>query len=270
LRTRAIFGALMALVALTAILLGDTSFALLVGVAAGLLGWEWSRLCGRGRFGGSGVAMSTLLVLVVVLTFRDLPGLALIVCGGGAVAIGILARLQGHPAPLWAAFGPAYLGPPLVALLWLRGHDAAGEWLILWLVLAVVATDTGAFFAGRLIGGPLLAPRLSPKKTWAGLGGAVVSSAAIGIVCGAAIPGAPGAGVLALAGGVLALIAQAGDLAESAIKRHFGVKDASGLIPGHGGVFDRVDGLVAAAAALALLQWASGGAVIDWSGVGSQ
>ena len=118
--------------------------------------------------------------------------------------------------------------------------------------------------AGRLIGGPLLAPRISPKKTWAGLGGAVASSACVGLVVSALDGQAPPALLLAAAGAVLAVVAQAGDLAESAFKRHFGAKDASGLIPGHGGMMDRVDGLVAAAACLAVFQWASAGAVLAW------
>jgi phosphatidate cytidylyltransferase len=137
---------------------------------------------------------------------------------------------------------------------------------MLWLLLTVVVTDTGAFFAGRLIGGPRLAPRISPKKTWAGLGGAVVASFALGLVFASFDPSAPPAATLALAGASLAVIAQTGDLAESWVKRHFGVKDSSGLIPGHGGILDRVDGLVAAAMALALVQWASAGRLLAWGG----
>jgi phosphatidate cytidylyltransferase len=151
-----------------------------------------------------------------------------------------------------------------VALVWLRG-DVGGARLILWLMATVWATDIGAFFAGRLIGGPKLAPRISPKKTWAGLIGAMASAGLVGIVADFSVPGAPGAAVLAAAGAVMAVVAQAGDLGESWVKRHFGAKDSSALIPGHGGLLDRVDGLLAAALALAAWQWfSSGGGVLSW------
>jgi phosphatidate cytidylyltransferase len=131
-------------------------------------------------------------------------------------------------------------------------------------MLAVAATDIGAFFAGRLIGGPKLAPRISPKKTWAGLIGAMLASAAVGVIFAAVDPRAPSGGVLMVAGALLAVIAQAGDLGESWVKRRFGAKDSSHLIPGHGGLLDRVDGLIAAGAALAVFQWVSDGSLLTW------
>src|SRR6185369_4750769 len=120
-------------------------------------------------------------------------------------------------------------------LIWLRDDGEQGRQLILWLMLTVWATDIGAFFAGRLIGGPLLAPRISPKKTWAGLIGAMVSAGIVGAVASAIDSQAPATVLLAAAGAILAIVAQAGDLGESWVKRRFGVKDASHIIPGHGG-----------------------------------
>jgi phosphatidate cytidylyltransferase len=152
----------------------------------------------------------------------------------------------------------------VVALIWLRGDAQGGLAAILWLMASVWATDTGAYFAGRLIGGPKLAPRLSPNKTWAGLTGAMVAAALVGWAAALLVPQGPPARVLAAAGAGLAIVAQAGDLLESWIKRHFGAKDSSRLIPGHGGLFDRVDGLLTAAVALAAFQWSTGGLMLSW------
>ena len=264
LRTRTIFGAVMAAIALAAIFLGDVVFAALIGAGAVIMGWEWIRLCGAGRFGRTGIVTAVVLTVVSVMSFLDHAAPAVVVAVLGAAGVYGVARLGERANPFWAAAGPIYIGLPVVALIWLRGHEWSGERLILWLMLAVAATDIGAFFAGRLIGGPKLAPRISPKKTWAGLAGAMVASAAVGLIFGAVDPRAPASGVLLLAGAVLAVVAQAGDLGESWVKRRFGVKDSSHLIPGHGGLLDRVDGLIAAGAALAVFQWISDGSLLTW------
>jgi phosphatidate cytidylyltransferase len=138
-----------------------------------------------------------------------------------------------------------------VALIWLRSDASLGMLAIIFVIVIVIASDTAGFLFGRVLGGPRLWPRLSPNKTWAGMIGALVASSIIGALFLFAVPGAS-AVRLAAAGVVLSLAAQGGDLAESAIKRHFGAKDSGSLIPGHGGVMDRVDGLVAAAAVVGL------------------
>jgi phosphatidate cytidylyltransferase len=153
----------------------------------------------------------------------------------------------------WLAFGVPYLGGSGLALIYLRDVPAKGMALTFYLLAAVWATDIGAFLAGRLIGGPKLCPIVSPKKTWAGLIGGMALSALIGYGVargfGATRPCA--AAGLALA---LAVVAQTGDLFESWVKRRAGVKDSGTLIPGHGGVLDRIDGLVFAALFLGLLE----------------
>ena len=122
---------------------------------------------------------------------------------------------------------------------------------VIFVIVIVIASDTAGFLSGRLLGGPKLWPRVSPNKTWAGFIGALVASSIVGALFWFAVP--DGSVVrLAAAGAMLSFVAQAGDLAESAIKRRFGAKDTSTLIPGHGGVMDRVDGLVAAATAVGL------------------
>jgi phosphatidate cytidylyltransferase len=263
LRPRILSSIVMAAVALLALGAGRTGFNLLVIAGAAILAWEWTRLCGGGRFGWTGAIQAVIVVAVVAAAIVGRPdiGLALVVAGivGGYIA----ARTSGRDHPRWIAAGTAYIGLPCMALVWLRAGPGGGP-LILWLLLTVCATDIGAFFAGRLIGGPRLAPRLSPKKTWAGLGGGAVSAALVGWAMSSLDSQAPPAALLAFAGALLAVVAQAGDLGESWVKRRFGVKDASQLIPGHGGLFDRVDGLLAAALALAAWQGVAGNAALAW------
>jgi phosphatidate cytidylyltransferase len=245
--------------ALIAVSAGPEIFALFVIAGVVVLAWEWVKLTGEGRFGATGAALAFTVIVIVVSAVAGRPALAL----GGAVMASIIvfavARRSGRDHPRWIAAGPLYIGLPAIALIWLRADNEQGRQLILWLMLTVWATDIGAFFAGRLIGGPLLAPRISPKKTWAGLAGAIVSAGIVGAVASAVDTQAPATVLLAAAGALLAIVAQAGDLGESWVKRRFGAKDSSHLIPGHGGLFDRVDGLIAAAVMLALWQWISGG-----------
>jgi len=264
LRTRVIFGLLMAAIAIAAVASGDRVFALFVAAASVILAWEWTRLCGEGRFGRTGLIVASILLVVVLLAFFDRLALALATAVFAAPIVFASARRGLRTNPIWVAAGTIYIGVPVAALIWLRGHDASGERMIFWLLTSIALTDIGAYFAGRLIGGPKLAPRISPKKTWAGLVGAMVASGIFGAGFARLDPTAPAMEVLAIAGAALAVIGQVGDLLESWVKRHFAVKDSSNLIPGHGGLFDRVDGLIAAAAALALFQWATAGSVLTW------
>jgi phosphatidate cytidylyltransferase len=146
----------------------------------------------------------------------------------------------------------------VVALLWLRHQPALGRETVLWIVLCVWATDIGAYFVGRSAGGAKLAPRISPGKTWSGLLGgmawAAVASAAVGYAfgLGETLP-------LAAIGAGIAVVDQIGDLAESAAKRQAGVKDSGSLIPGHGGLLDRIDGFVAVLVGVALVRLFVGG-----------
>ena len=160
--------------------------------------------------------------------------------------------------PLMRATTFAYSIAAVLALLWLRHQPLLGRETILWIVVCVWATDVGAYFLGSLAGGAKLAPRISPSKTWSGLVGGMcfsaVASSASGLVFDAG-----DTPVLALAGLGIALVAQAGDLFESAAKRAVGVKDSGRLIPGHGGLLDRIDGLIAVLVAVAALRLMIGG-----------
>ena len=165
--------------------------------------------------------------------------------------------------PLWLAAGFVYIAVPCIALSWLRATPETGLAIILWLLAVVWATDIGAYFAGRGIGGPKLAPRISPKKTWAGLAGGMIAAGAVGAVTAAVLelPGTLGLIAFSMA---LAVVAQGGDLVESAVKRHFKVKDSGTIIPGHGGLLDRLDGLLTAAPAVAAVALMSGEGVLAW------
>ena len=165
--------------------------------------------------------------------------------------------------PLWLIIGAIYIALPCGALIWLRGTDDAGMVTVAWLLAVVWSADIGAFIAGRTLGGPKLAPRISPKKTWSGFIGGVTLAAAV--AAGAALIWEGGDAItLALWGLVIAVASQICDLIESAAKRHFDVKDSSNLIPGHGGVLDRVDALILAAMALAALKLTLGRAALPW------
>jgi phosphatidate cytidylyltransferase len=227
---------------------GPTAFAALTVVISLVITWEWTRLV---HGPDPGLVMPVQLAAVAVaglLAASISPGLGLLALCIGAI-LALVLSLDRYS--LLAALGVLYAGLPAVALIWLRSDDPFGLRAVIFLILIVATADTAAFLSGRLLRGPLLWPRVSPKKTWSGLLGALVAAAVVGAVFWAVVPGGSPLR-LAAAGAMLAAVAQAGDLAESALKRRFGAKDTGTLLPGHGGVMDRVDGLVAAAAAVGL------------------
>lgn len=147
---------------------------------------------------------------------------------------------------IWMAAGVAYAGVLLLAPISLRVDDQFGFSAVLFIFAVVWATEVMAYFAGRAIGGPKLAPAVSPKKTWSGAIAGIVSAMIIAAIAARYVPGTHALALVAVAF-VLSVSSQGGDLFESAIKRRFGAKDAGRLIPGHGGVMDRLDGFWAAA-----------------------
>jgi phosphatidate cytidylyltransferase len=196
----------------------------------------------------------------VLLFMEGQAGAALLVVAAACpAAAGLAALVPGTPVNR-AAGGVLYLGAPALSLLWLRNAHESGYALVLWLFFIVWATDTFAYAAGRGIGGPRLAPRLSPNKTWAGLAGGVAGAALIGGGF-AHSRGGIALTAAALAAG-LAVVAQLGDLFESWLKRNVGLKDSGDLIPGHGGLLDRVDGLLFAAPAFAAVMLLSQSAAV--------
>jgi phosphatidate cytidylyltransferase len=241
-------GAAMGVIATLCTFAGALPFAALVVIVTMLLSWEWGRLV-HGREADLVIAVHVAAAgVAAVLAAAGFVGLGLLTLPIGAI-LALLLSLGANS--LFSGLGVFYAGLPAVALIWLRSDVNLGLTAVVFLILVVVVSDTAGFLAGRLLAGPRLWPRVSPHKTWAGVMGALVASSIVGALFSLAV--AHGSAVrLATAGALLSMVAQAGDLAESAIKRRFGAKDASSLIPGHGGVMDRVDGLVAAATAVGL------------------
>lgn len=254
LKSRTLAGLAIAAVALLLLSAGQRPFAVLVLAIALLMSWEWGRLVRGASMDIHFVVHALASTIAVLLSVLGMPALGLAVVGIGAIVVFSLGFGDGSGL---SAQGVLYVGIPAVTLLWLRGDGAMGFWAVLFVVACVVATDTAAFFAGRQLGGPKLWPAISPNKTWSGLIGGVSASAATAALVAQAVPDAA-TGRLALIGLGLGLVAQAGDLFESALKRLFSVKDTSGLIPGHGGVMDRMDGIVAAAIAAGVIALAVG------------
>ena len=246
LRLRMIASVAMIAVASTAVLLGGIIFWLLAVVIALIMMSEWANLHGatarEKRI--AQMAMSVPLAIMappsLIIENRDFFAAGLL--AGAAFFAVIVTNKRG------LGLGVIYCGLPVLALTVLRRQDD-GLLLALWALALVWATDIGAFFAGRTIGGPKLAPRISPAKTWAGLIGGMLLASALAVgLHGYGLPFA-----LVIATPLLAILAQAGDLYESAIKRRAGVKDSGNILPGHGGVLDRLDGLVPVAPIAALL-----------------
>jgi phosphatidate cytidylyltransferase len=234
---------------------GGWIFLALCAVAAGGILWEWTSLVARGtepRILPPGLAA---LFVGTLFAGFDWPQAACGIIAIGTVLAGIVAAAgsRGNPrtrAAAWAGGGVIYAGAMLLGPALLRRDPEWGLTALLFLFATVWTTDIFAFFCGRAFGGPRLWPSVSPRKTWSGAIGGLVG----GVAAGLAVAYASGVGKLGIVGVMaflLSVLAQGGDIFESAVKRRFGAKDASRIIPGHGGFMDRLDGfLVAAAAAL--------------------
>jgi phosphatidate cytidylyltransferase len=166
----------------------------------------------------------------------------------------LLLRLLGGE-DRWGPLGLAYLGLSLAALGWLAQSVDAPGWWLLWLFMTVWGADIGGYAFGKTIGGPKLAPRISPKKTWSGALGGLALSGGAGILVSQALQNTEHAWLLIVASLAFSAISQLGDLLESLVKRRFGKKDSGAIIPGHGGLLDRLDGLLLAAPAMACFAW---------------
>ena len=246
----------LAAAAVGAVVYGGVPFVLFWLAAALAILWEWQRLIGGPQ------AMARLLVGGAALTLAaafaaELGGdVGLLVIAVGA---GVVAWLAGEGLRWQAAAGVVYAGAMLVAVLALRVGYPYGLLSIAWLFAVVWGTDVMAYFGGRLIGGPKFWPRVSPSKTWSGTLSGVVSGALLGLALAKYASPTPVSWLPVLALGlVTAMVSQAGDFLESALKRRYGVKDSSNLIPGHGGVMDRLDGFITASAFAALVGAARG------------
>jgi phosphatidate cytidylyltransferase len=233
---------------------GGWLWTALVTLAAIGLFVEWLAIVGLS--GATRVTVPGVAALAVAgLCFAmGRPDAALIVLGIGLVAVASIAPERRN----WAAAGFLYAAAAEIASVLVRLDPDKGFAALMFVLLIVWVTDSGGYFAGRGIGGPKLWPRVSPKKTWAGAVGGFAASLAV--AAGFAAFDLGRVGPLLMLSGALSVVSQLGDLFESAVKRRFGVKDSSHIIPGHGGLMDRLDGFVAAVVVAALFGFLRGGA----------
>jgi phosphatidate cytidylyltransferase len=261
LRARVLTASVIAPAALFCMWVGGVWWSALMLLCVLGLGWEWVRLCGgrSRRLPGMLVLPPVLLGALCAALNWPLAGLA-VVALGAVVAWRMAGALPAH----WLGFGVLYIGVAGIALLELRHDGAAGRGNVLFLFLVVWASDISAYFTGRFLGGPKLAPRISPNKTWSGALGGLLGAMLVGLGAALALGGPAPLGVIAAVAVLLGLATQSGDMFESWIKRRFGVKDSSGLLPGHGGLLDRLDGVMAAAPVAAQIGLASGPGVHGW------
>ncbi len=262
---RAGSAAVLAPLALAGLWMGGWYFMALMGAAAALLAWEWAKMTAPGASKWMWAAVAVGIMVPGLTAYTNDISLALVLLVFGAMIAFLIAHLV-RRSPIDAAYGVFYIGWPLVLLVWLRVSDEGGRWIIL-LFAVTWAADIFAYLVGNLFGGPKLWPRFSPNKTWSGfigglIGGTVVAMTIVAFVARWPIMGQDMsltavnpwlAGFIGLAG---ALATMAGDLWESALKRRYGVKDSGDLIPGHGGLLDRVDGLMFAVVVVAAIKLA--------------
>jgi phosphatidate cytidylyltransferase len=258
LKLRVISAVVLIVLVLALTFVGGLAYRLLGAAIAAAIFYEWSAMARTAAIGRHLVIAALLLGAVLIALIAGYSAVVLFALLAVSVVVcAVDGRLGGHGS--WAAFGIAYAGLSGLSLGLLRGDGNAGLIALLFLFAVVWATDISAYFVGRRIGGPKLAPKISPGKTRSGAAGGIVGGVAAGLLVALA-SGARNLPVLAMVALVLSVVAQAGDLLESWLKRLHGLKDSGRIIPGHGGVMDRVDGLVAAALALYLLGWLSSGA----------
>ncbi len=244
---RALSAAVLASVTVTITHLGGWWFAVPVLLLAIVVLREWHRLTDAPGFPVSGAAV---IAAWIAVAWQDHPAMALYALVMGMIGTAVFSMLQSREGKaLWAAAGTAYTIVPMVALVWMRSAEGS-SFVLLWMFFVVWASDSGAYFSGRYFGGSLLLPSVSPAKTWSGACGGLLASAIIGSAAAAMIQ-VPIERALALAL-VVSIAAQCGDLVQSAIKRCYDAKDSGRIVPGHGGLMDRLDSVVFAAPVFSL------------------
>jgi phosphatidate cytidylyltransferase len=224
-------------------------FLIMMAVAGALMSIEWGKMVAPQASARVATAMTLAIVAVVLLTYAHLTFAAFVVIGVGAIAAAAVSK--GHAMrAMDAAYGVFYIAPACLAIVWLRETLQGRGWTVM-LLSTTWAADIGAFLVGNALKGPKLWPRYSPNKTWSGFfGGLIAASATAVAIAGIPLPpigqslirlSLAGAALIGLVAGLATMM---GDLWESMLKRRFGVKDSGDLIPGHGGLLDRVDGLM--------------------------
>lgn len=255
----------LAVLALAAALYSPWTFLVLVVAGAGVVAWEWGRLTRSPELDATTLIATVSVAILAVAIALNRAGYGFLLVGGAAAAI-VFSPGTAFSRP-WAVAGLIYAALPVAALIWLRSDASFGAAAVIYLFAVAWTTDTASYAAGRLIGGPKLAPRISPNKTWSGLLAGILAPALVGYIAATILKsGSPVR--LALLSVVLAAACQLGDLLESWVKRRFGAKDSSRIIPGHGGLLDRIDGLMMGAVLAGLVALrdpaAPGRALLFW------
>lgn len=253
---RVLVGAALGMLALAAIWLGGWVFKLLLLMIGLLVVIEFTAVTGSDASTTARiVALAGVGAAWGAAAFHH-PVTGIVIADIVTLALVIFAVALRHRAMFWSGLSVLYVSAAMVALVWLRDGEN-GRIIVLWLVLTVAVTDTAAFFTGRTLGGPKLAPSISPNKTWSGMIGGMVGAALAGGLLATAMGFASPLLIGLLSAGV-AVVAQMGDLLESHLKRSFGVKDSGTMLPGHGGIMDRVDGYMLASPVVALAMLPAG------------
>lgn len=253
---RSVFAVIFGAVWFVAVWIGGGWDVALVMAAGAIMAWEWRRIHLSPEFSVV-AAFQAIAVAGAVLAMHLYGALVALVVLVVLALIGLAVDIARRRNPWWSFWGALYIGLALVLFVMLAENPAQGLETIVWLILLVCATDIGAYFTGRLLGGPKLWRRVSPGKTWSGALGGVCCAVAAAWLVGLTTERPFGyGGEVAVA---VSVVAQAGDLAESAYKRRFGKKDAGVILPGHGGLLDRLDGLLAVSLAVGLLSLARPG-----------
>lgn len=235
-----------------AVLFGSPWFDIVVVAAALAMAWEWSRICCGILFCFSVLVFAIGIVGSLFALVLGMPGLAFIIISLGAGTVFVTGRREARQAPLNMSLGIVLIGVFGLTAFWIRDYPDSGREIMIWLLFAVWSTDIGGYFFGRAIGGKKLAPKISPNKSWSGFIGGLFLASGWSIYW--LTYSVNLSFILALLAGIgISALAQLGDLSISALKRQYGIKDASGLIPGHGGVLDRLDGMLLTAPSLAIV-----------------
>jgi len=241
--------------ALAAAWFGGWPYLVLIAIGVALLAIEWGGMSAPVAPTRVAAAVAAAVLIAVFVGYRGnfiwaWGAIAITAAAAAVIARGVAER------PTDAAYGVLYIAPAALCLVWLR-HTDQGHWWTIMLFAATWAADVGAFVVGSTLKGPKLWPRFSPNKTWSGFAGGLLAAT----VVGALMASLPAFKLNLLAAGLIGLTVglatMAGDLWESAIKRRFGVKDSGDLIPGHGGLLDRVDGLLFAVVVMAAARLAN-------------
>tara|TARA_B100001123_G_scaffold435025_1_gene562704 strand:+ start:575 stop:1408 length:834 start_codon:yes stop_codon:yes gene_type:complete len=253
LKTRFLSAVILAPLFLSFIYFGGLFFVFLVAILMGIMVAEWRQLCNKGNIDIIGIFSIFVTILIISFSTLDLTT-AFIMMVIWALILWVWLRkvvLEDGNASGWMITGVILLGCTGMSLVWLRGHEEFGLQIVLWLTITIWITDIFAYLFGSYLRGPKLAPTISPNKTWSGLIAGVLCASLWSSLSGPFIGTSNFWGFVIIGGGT-AVLAQIGDLSISVVKRRFGVKDAGRLIPGHGGLLDRMDGFVGAVPFIAL------------------